>query len=774
MITQYIKIAWRNLWRNKLSSSINIVGLAVGLGTGILAMLYSYNEMNYERCHNNANQLAKVITYGNFGAFRQLPTTFPQAAFDLPEQFPEIKNAVRVKRISNNQVVVFRGTEPILENNFLLTEANFFEMFTYTFSEGRYTGEANTIILSQSMASKYFGTQNPIGEVLKIEIFGNIFHLKLEAIYKDLPNNTLVNSPAIMSWSVAKTLFKERRGYSDTGFDVYCQMLPNYDIKKLNTKIVADYKPSTQLDDFHIALMPIKDFHLKSTFENNSANLYLLFIGGLIALLIAIFNYINQSTIQYSMRTQEVGIRLSNGGGRKDIFMQFMVDTFLTTSLAFGLSLMIISTVLPYFNQLLDTDISLNAGLSPKLIVIALFGLTVLLSGFYPAVVMSKVKASLLLKSMISPNLRKSRMRNVLTTVQFVFAILLLQIMIVSQRQGEYMFNSDVCGFNADNVIAINGYKWGDLNKIKTELLRNTSVEAVSWGQNMPAMHTNMTRSWNGPNNQRMANIFKCEPDFLNVFNIEIDKGRFYRRDNVADRSDGVVVNQLLVNALAWDDPIGKSLRVWGQKREVIGVVSNYMAAPPIFEETPLIIMPAGNQSQNLMILVNPNNLKDAHQHIELVLKQANPNYPINLMYYNEIADELAKTFISTATIVNAFVIVIIFNAFLSLFGLSHFIVERSKKQIGVKKVMGASVINVYWELSKSFVIRFVVAFAIITPLSYLFSVQYLSTFSRQLPLTADIFIQSGCMVLVMIALATGYKIIRTALENPVKALRYE
>ncbi|WP_066630012.1 ABC transporter permease [Labilibacter marinus] len=772
MLIQYLKSAWRNIWRNKLSSSINIIGLAVGLATGILAMLFSYHEISYEKCHDKADQIAKVITYGNFGAFRQLPTTFPQTAFDLPGKFPAITKAVRTRSIEN--ATVFKDKTPILEESMMIAEPDLLNMFSFDITQGIYSGQGNTIILSDVMARKYFSNEDAIGKVLKIEIYGNIFHLTVEGIYKDLPDNTHLKSSAILSWNVAKVLYKERQGFHSTDFDVYCLLQPSANIQSLNQQIVANYELPVNIENCTVALMPIKDFHLRSAFENNSANLYLLFIGGCVALLIAIFNYVSQSTIQYSMRTQEVGIRLSNGGKSRDIFIQFMVDTLLITLLAFGICLLMLSSALPYFNDLVDTNISLNLDLEYYLIILSLFVLTVVLAGFYPSMVMAKVKPGLLLKSAVSPTVSKSKMRSVLTTVQFVFAILLIQIMIVSQRQGHYIENASITGFDAENVIAINGYKWGKLDKIKNELLRNSSIEAVSWGQSMPGMQTSMTVEWKGTDNKLMANKFHCESGYLDLFKIKMESGRNFSSDNKSDLKNGVLVNHLLVETMAWKEPIGKTLKVNNKDHIVLGIVSNYMAAPPIFDDTPLIILPAGKQAYNLMIRVNPNKRQEAHQHITAVLRQANPNYPINLRYYKEITYELAKSFISMATLVNAFVIIIILNAFLSLFGLSHFITERAKKQIGVKKVFGASIMNVYWELSKSFVIRFLIAFVIITPISYLFSTQYVATFSRQLPLTADIFIHSGLMVLAMLLLATSYKIIKSALDNPVEALRYE
>lgn len=771
MIRQYLKSAWRYLWRNKLSSVLNITGLAIGLSTGILAMLFSYHEFTYEQHHENADRLARVITYGNFGAFQQLPNSFPQTAFDLPEKYPEIEQAVRSQTVEG---IVFMGEEPIHEKRLLTTEKQFFDLFTYNFIKGQFTGQSNTMVISESMANKYFDNENPLGKTLKVEIYGNIFYLTVEGVYQDLPDNTLVKTPAILSWSVAQYIFTERRGFGSTSFDVYCLLHPNSNVKALNNQIALNYEIPTTIEDCKVALMPIKDFHLRSVFENNKANLYILFIGGIVALLIAILNYINQSTILYSMRVQEVGIRLSNGGKAKDIFIQFMADTFLVTLLGFSLALLILKLVLPYFNNLVDTNLSLSLGLIPSLIVVMIFAFTVFMAGFYPSMIMSRLKPVQLLRFSGKNGIGKSRMRSITTTIQFVFAILLMQSMLVTQKQGIHMSDRNVIGYNTDNVLAINGYKWGDLDKVKTELLRNTSIEAVTWGANMPGIQTSMTSDWLEPNNTMMANRTTCEADFLSLFDIELKKGRFFEKENQSDLTNAVVVNQLLVDNLGWDDPVGKKLMVYEKDLTIIGVVDNYMASPPIFDDTPLLMLPEKQYGGNLIIRFNPEREAEARSYITSVLRKSNPSYPINLKTYNEITYELAKTFISMGTLVNGFVIIIIINAFLSLFGLSHFMAERSKKTIGIKKVFGASVLNIYWRLSKSFVWRFVIAFAIITPMSYFSSLQFLNTFSRPMPLSADVFIQSGILVLAILLLATGFKIVKAANQNPVESLRYE
>nr|WP_321450499.1 ABC transporter permease [uncultured Carboxylicivirga sp.] len=772
MKKQYILCAFRSIKRNKLPSFINIAGLAIGLSTALFALLFSYYEFTYERGHDKYERIAKVITFGNFGAFSELPGSFPQTAIDLPANFPEITDGVCSFQLPS---IFFKDNVPLTESNIVLAQEKFMDIFTYQFISGHiYSDDDESICLSESMASKYFGKDNAVGKLLKANLNGHEVMLTVAGVFKDLPGNTHLKTDAIVSWNLAKQVLNNPEGYLTTDYDVYCLLTPHTNIKKLNEKIVANFKFPSKIEDCTVALMPIGDFHLNSVFENNKANLYILFIGGLIALMLSILNYVSQSSIMYTTRIQEVGIRLSNGAKAKDIFSQFMTDTAVVTLLGFGLALLFVHQGLPYFNSMMDTELTLLANPTVLVWIAVVFIITVVLAGFYPSLLMSRLKPVLLLRSSIGDTAGKSRIRNVMSTSQFVVAILLIQMMIVTHKQAGYLGQDEVVGFNADNVINVNGHNWGDLNKIKTEVLRNTAIESVTWGQSMPAMQASLTSYWKMEDNTQMANMFSCEADFLNVFHINMEEGRFFSSERETDKDNSIVVNKLMVSSMGWDNPVGKQLMVWGQMYTVIGVVSNYMAAPPIFEDTPLIIRCAGNKANRLIFRINPNKKKEAYEHITHVLREANPNYPINLKSYDDSTSQGAKSFYRTVTLINIFVLIVIVNAFLSLFGLSYFIAERNKKQIGINKIFGASVATIYWKLSKNLMLRFAIAFIIVTPISYFISNQYLTTFSYQMPLTADIYIISGSLVLMMLLVSTGFKIITAANRNPVDALRYE
>lgn len=772
MKRQYVLCAFRSIKRNKLPSIINIAGLAVGLSTALFALLFSYYEFTYERCHENYNQIGKVITFGNFGAFSELPGSFPQTAVDLPANFPEVTDAVCSFKLPS---VFYKDNELVIESNIVLAQEKFMDVFTYHFlSGGIYSDDDESVCISQSMAKKYFGKADPVGKSLKCVLNGHEFILSISGVFKDLPGNTHLETDAVISWNVVKQVLNNSEGYETTDYDVYCLLSPNTDIKKLNEKIAANLNAPTKIEDCTVALMPISDYHLNSVFENNKANLYILFIGGIIALLLSILNYVSQSSIMYTTRIQEVGIRLSNGAKAKDIFNQFMTDTAVVTLLGFGLALLIVHQAMPFFNSMMDTHLNLMFSGKVMILIGVLFIITVFLAGFYPSLLMSGLKPVLLLRSSISNSSGKSKIRSVMSTSQFVVAILLIQLMIVTQKQAGYLDQDEIVGFNADNVMNVNGHNWGDLNKIKTEVLRNTAIESVTWSQNMPAMQASLTSYWKMEDNTQMANMFTCEADFLKVFRISMDEGRFFSSERETDKDNSIVVNKLMVSTMGWDNPVGKQLMVWGKMYTVIGVVSNYMAAPPIFEDTPLIIRYSANQANRLIFRINPDRKKEAYEHITHVLREANPNYPINLMSYQDSTSQGAKSFYSTASLINVFVLVVILNAFLSLFGLSYFIAERNKKQIGIHKIFGASVATIYWKLSKSLMIRFVVAFILVTPISYLVSIEYISTFSYQMPLTPDIYIFSGVVVLILLLVSTGFKIIAAANRNPVDALRYE
>ncbi len=773
MLRFYLTSSWRNLKKNRIFSIINIAGLAIGLASAVLAILYSKHELTYESCHANADRVYQIYTYGHFGSLEKIPYTFSPISTTLQSDYPEIETTSRLRAIPG---IVFKENTPIKEDEIAVADTSMFSIFSFHFEEGTQPSGPNSIAISEKMARKYFNKNDAVGKSLTIKLYDQKREFKVSGVFADLPSNTHLKTQFIIPFELSPQLGWKTSEYGGTNYTVYAMTYPNTDYKKLNNKI-TQFKIPVPLENVNLGLVPIKHLHLyENISENSLGNLWLILIGGIVAMLVACFNYINLNTILFSTRTREVGVKKTFGAGKMAIFNQFITDTFVTAVLGFALAVLLIQAILPSFNGLFSTEITLKPDLETGGMIALVFVFTVLLSGFYPALVLSQSKPLWLIRTSQGAAKGKNRLMNTLITVQFLVAIMLLQFLLISQKQGRYMGDQRNIGFNGNNVICMNGREWGDLNTVKGELLRDPSIVSVSWGNQIPRVGLNMIVDWKGKDNQEMALRFFYEDDYLKVFDIKMEKGQFFSHDQESLGKDGVVINPITVHSLGLtnENPIGQHMLLNEKQYNIIGVVDNYQAVPPIFDDMPLIINRAGNQEEYLVIHVNPDKRAEAHLQINKVLSKINPEYPVDIQYYNDYTAELAKTYYATGTMTNVFTIIIIVNAMMGLFGLSLFVAERRNKEVGIRKVCGATIPQILWGLAKGFIFKLLLAFCIACPVLLLAAKGYLSVFPRHITLGPAIFFMGGVLALTMLLVASGWKLFAAANGNPVKALRYE
>ncbi len=770
MFRFYLITAWRNLKKNRLVSIINITGLTVGLTCSVFAIYYALNELTYEDCHEKSDRIARIYTQGKFGPIEKLPNSFGPTANELQSKFPEIETASVTRTVSG---IVYKETQPFNQNDIVIADNEIYNILTINFLEGDKPQGAHEIAMSEKMAKKYFGHEQATGKFITISIWGRKFEYHITGIFKDLPNNTHLKISGIIPIKISRQLGWNPDSYNNLAYNVFVLLQPGTDIQKLNLKIAEDYHMPVDIENIRVELIPIKRIHLhESISENNLSNLIIILIGGIVALILSCFSYINLTSILFSMRRHEVGIKKVNGGASKDILAQFITDTGLTTLISLVLAFVIFYYLLPQFNTLMDRQLTLKFTFPVIVSALGVFILTVLLSGLLPAWSLSRHKPVQLIRKEDS-NRQPGRVKNSLLTIQFIVAIILLQFFIISRRQGEYMFRSEVCGYNTDNVITINGYQWGDLSVIKDELLKNSAIEYVSWSDGLPAIFFNMTNSWKEEGNKEMATLMSCAGNYTDVFRIRMKDGRFFS-DEFSGEKNSVVINSLMAHSLGMQNPVGKPMLLNNRLYIIIGVVDDFQSVPVIFDEMPLIMNYEDLQSEFLLIRVNENRRKEAQTYITSVLRNANPDYPIELKYYIDYASEAGKSFIATNTLMDIFTLIIIVNAMMGLFGLSFFIAQHKNKEVGIRKVCGASVKDMIWRLSKGFTSKLVIALAIATPITYFAGQQFVSTFTNHIAMTPDLFLIGGILALLMVALASGWKIAYAASRNPVEGLRYE
>lgn len=765
--------AWRNLKKNKLVSILNIIGLSIGLTCAIFAILYSYHELSYEKCHDNADRICMVYTHGSFGSLKKIPVTFGATASTLQNSFADIEVATRTMKMEG--IAFDENNIPIRETDIVISEKSLFSVLSFTFLKGNIPTGPKAIVISDDIARKYFGADNPIDKTLDISIWGNKQTYTVCGVFKNLPSNTHFKASIIIPFDLAYDLNLHPDEHWSTEYTVYTLLSPGTDFKQLNNKILQSIEIPVDIENIKYVLVPIKRIHIFENIANNAkGNLLMLLIGGFIALVITIFNYINTSTLLFSARIKEIGIRKTNGGTKKNIFIQFIADSGISVSISFVLAIIIIYYLIPYFNQLVDTNIVTGINGFTILILAGIYIITIIVSSLYPAIKSLSVNTASMIQGSSHIMFSKNRLSNVLITIQFVFAILFLQFLIISQKQTKYQFSQNVIKFNPENVICIEGDPWGDLKTVKEELLMNPSIQMVSWGQSLPGANFSMTTEWKENNNKEMANSIRAEKDYLNVFQIGLKEGRFFSDKFSSDANHSVVINSLTANSLAYQEPLGQTVLIGGNKYTIIGVTDDYMAVPPIVDRMPLLIRPEGDRGHYLIIRVDPKQKSQAHAHITKVLHEANPNYPINIKYYNDMQYEAGKSYIATGIFINIFTGVIIFNAMMGLFGLSFFVSERRTKEIGIRKICGARMNNVFWDLTTGFLKKLALAMVITFPIGYMAGQQYVTLFTDKIEISPGIFILTGLIACSMVMISIGWKVIHSAIQNPVEALRYE
>ncbi len=774
MLSKYIVVAWRNLVKNRVVSFINILGLTLGLASAVLAIIFARHELTYESSHRNAGRISKVYLGGSFGVIEWAPISFGPEGRALTELFPEIE-AWSLSRTTSGITRV--GDDLFNEERILVADSAFYSIFTIPFVSGGPSTDPGSVVLSGSTAAKYFGSLDPSGETITIEFYGEKYDFVITGIFDDLPSNTHLKAEIIVPFTLAERFENwSPDEYNSTLYNNYVLLSAGTDIPSINERIRDLYEIPVPIDDIHAFLMPVKDIHFRGTFSNNRGKFLALLIGGFFVLATSCFNYINLTNILFASRRKEIGIRKVNGATRGYVFGQLLVDTMLSTLLGFILAVILLELMLPWFNSLMDTHIRLSTDIQLIGLGLLLFFLTVAISGLYPAIKYSATKTTNLLKDLGNTVSGKSFSRRMLTTFQFILAIIFIQMILVINRQGHHLNDMNVTGYDSENVIVLPGNKWGDLNIVKNELLANPSVEAVSWGSGVPSHDVSQTSSWKDEDNRALASTYFYHEDFPALYGIGMSEGRFFSESFPADTENSIVINRLTAELLGNDDPVGETVMLRDNHYTIIGIIDDYMALPPIFPNNPALIRPAGDRNEYLFIRISPSERLNTHEYITGVLSGINPDSPVDIKYHDEVIWEgaVARSFLSAMQLMQLFFLITIIASLIGLFGLSMFIAQRNMKEVGIRKVFGASVGSVVMRISREMVVQVLIAIFIATPVAVVIIGGYLSVFQYRIDPGIWFFFSGGLIAFVLVVLTVGWQTWRAANRNPIDVLKYE
>ncbi|MDH4219079.1 MAG: ABC transporter permease [Candidatus Aminicenantes bacterium] len=786
LVWNYYKVAFRKIRRHKGYSFINIAGLAIGMACCILMLLWVQDELSFDRFHKNGNDIYRVIsefrTSGKVTHNARTPNPLGPA---LAERYPEVINFTRYQGFDD--WLVKCGEKSFL-NDFLGTaDPSFFEIFTFPFVKGDPKTALNnrhSIVITEKMARKYFDDADPMGKVLTI---GHDF--TVTGVIKDVPENSHLHFDCIFPIVNMEDFWHDDfSNWQRTMFYMYVQLQKGSSGKEVSNKIAGTVKENVPKSQRKIYLQPLKDVHLRSDFEAdldnyNQGNMVLVFVFSLTALvilLIACINFMNLATARSANRAKEVSMRKVSGAKRGDIIRQFMGESLLMSIIALLLALILVEFFLPLLNDLSGKELTLNFTSNIQLIIgLILIALaTGLLSGSYPAFYLSAFRPADILKKHFDVRIRGGFFRKFLVVFQFSLTIILLIGTTVIYRQLDFMSKKDL-GFDKDHVLYF-GTRHANEDPFAHDLLQNPNVLNVSYSEAPGREPWGVTGfEWEGKDPEKDVMLFPVVVDYeyLKTFGMSMVEGRFFSREFSTDHTDAVVVNETAVKAMGLESPIGKKLSYRDQiEGRIIGVMKDFHQSSLHNAIEPLLFRfnTDGEGYHHVAVRINPESVPATLSYIESVWKKYIQNYPFEYEFLDEEINNYYKTERKVGRIFQSFTSLAILIACLGLFGLASFTAEQRTKEIGIRKVLGASISRIVIMLSEEFAKWVLLANIIAWPVAYFISKRWLSEYAYRIPLGWRIFLFSAALALVIAVLTVSFQAVKAATANPVDSLRYE
>lgn len=799
MIKNYFKTAWRSLWKNKTFSLINIVGLTVGMTCCLLMVLFIQHELNYDKFQKNGDRIVRVIMEYKFGGdeIRKGNYTSTKVFPSFKKNFPEVVDGVRM---SKTKALVNYKEEVIYEKQFLFADSTFFKVFSsFPLLKGQpeqVLKNPYDVVVTESTARKYFGSvEEAVGKVLLIGSAKQNYLVK--GVVGDIPSNSQIKFDFLASFSSLGPAQEET--YWNANYTTYLLLRKKESIASLQAKIPPfmekEMKARGEVAYLSYELEPYTRVHLFSPhdgFEPNSNIKYIYIISAiaLLILLIGCFTYINLSTARSIERAREVGIRKVAGAVRGQVFWQFIIESLLIVSIAFVLSFVIAYLVLPWFNNLADRKLDWNQFFTAQVLSVGLLiGLVIsLLAGSYPALILSNFQPIKVLKGAFKNSGSGLALRKSLIVFQFMISVFLLVSTFVIQKQMKFIQNTNL-GYNREHVIVLNAdQKIAEkIDVLKTELKSNSEILSVSKAYESPVHIKGGYSMFRGDQTVAQSintNGNPIDEDYVKTTRMEILSGTDLTRQDVIDASHDendknyfhFIINESAAKALGWtaQTALGKTLYLGEDRRgEVKAVVRDFHFQSLHNKVSPLVMFPGG-WSSTVLVKTSGQNLPATLKFIEKTWKTISPYRPFEYRFMDEDFQNLYKAEQKIAKVFSIFSGIAILLACLGLFGLSAYSAQQRIKEIGVRKVLGASVPQLILLLSGSFLRLVVIAFLIVIPIAWFSSNKWLSDFEYRTQIGPGLFIWSSLLVVAITLITVSIQSIKAAWTNPVKSLRSE
>ncbi len=788
MLKNYLKVAVRNLLRNKGFSAINIFGLAIGMASAMLILLWIRNEVSYDQFHEKKDRIYNAWNRAEFSGELQCWSTTPKVlARTMEKDFPEVEQTTRVNWSSS---YLFSVGDKRLTVSGTVVDSNFLQVFTFPLLKGdpnTVLHDMHSIVLTERLAKKLFGDEDPMGKIIKLD---NKDHFTVTGLLQDPPANTRFQFEYLLPWSYLRSQGGDDTNWGNNSTSTYVLLKPNASVASLNEKMKAlkpRYQPEE--DKWEMFVYPIDRWRLYSSFENGVENgngrIQYVRLFGMIAgfiLLIACINFMNLSTARSEKRAKEVGIRKVVGAQKGSLVGQFIGESVLMAFLAAVIAVLIVVLILPAFNQLIGEQVDIDYG--QWNIWAALLGFIVftgLLAGSYPAFFLSSFQPVKVLKGTFRKTNAVISPRKVLVVLQFTFAIVLIICTIIVKQQIDHARNRQA-GYDRNNLVY--HFLTGDVQKnfelIRQELLSSGVAASVTktssplteswsdgWGQ-----------EWEGkdPNDKTDFYRYTQEGGLGVTAGLQFVQGRDFDLKKFPTDSTGMIINESALKVMKFKEPIGKIVRDNGIEWHIVGVIKDFILTSPYEPTRPMLISGAKADWFNVMLIKfnSRNSTADNLKKAEVIFRKYNPEYPFE---YKFVDEQYARKFEAEqriGTLSGIFSGLAVLISCLGLFGLATYMAENRIKEIGVRKVLGASVVSITGLLSKDFLKLVGISFLIAAPVAWWAMHNWLQDYTYRVEIRWWVFLLAGVLSILIAVLTVSYQAIKAATANPVRSLRSE
>jgi predicted permease len=785
MFKNYLKTAFRAIKRAKGSTAINIIGLSLGIACALLCFMWVQDETSFDRFLPNGENIYRIVEMQ-----RQNGEPFPVAVTPaviapyLKETYPQVEHATRVG-------MVYKLNVTQSENSFFkqlaaAADNEFFQVFQFPVLSGNketMLSDPGNIVLTRSAALRYFGSLDVLGEPLKLH---NHFDLTVSGIIEDIPHNSHIKADLFVPFELLRSFGFDLDHWGSNSFYSYVQLTPGSDYQAFSNTIATTLEDHDCGYEVKISLQPLHDIYLRSNYVADVVTHHkirfvrIVAIVAALILLIACINFMNLATAHAFKRAKEVGMRKVIGARRNNLIIQFYLESIMLTLLSLGIGLIIVEAILPVFNNFTGKVLSLNIFINPHLLLIivgcTLF--TAVMAGSYPALYLSHFSPATVLKSARNSSKGSALFRKILVVVQYTLAIGLICSTLFIQRQITYLQHVNL-GYDTEEVLYVPTGRQGmqQFDSMKEQLLALSGVESVSTASSLPfsIYNSGYGLSWPGKNedDKYLVHTVSVSYDFFKTLNLEFAEGRPFSA-KIASDSAAFVVNEQLVKLMNKEHGVGEEVSYYSEYMPIIGVVKDFHFKSLHNAIEPLIIFMDGNAKEDMFIRINTAQANQAIQEIESIWTSINPDSQFKSSFLNERYNRLYLDETRMAALIRVATWLAMIIASLGLLGLSSFMTQQRIKEIGIRKVLGASIQQITLLLTRDFIIWVAIAIGLAVPFSWYILTGWLSGFAYRIPLSPVVFIIAAITAILISVVTVSFITIRAAQTNPSNILKYE